>query len=270
MTYLFMATTKRSGSAKKPKNSASKGKSTTVPTSATPNRKSTPADTQAKDKRMKLLKTIAIWAGVFLITLIVVDYGVQYLNYRASVAIVNGTRIKKGEYYEYLSDSYGSTVVGQMIDEELIYQEAAAKGVEVTDDEIDAEIKDLEDNYGGSDELQKELDARNISEEKLREQIQTTLLVEKMLEDKIEITEDEMKEFYEEYKDVLFPEDEDPTYEEAEDKIAETLRDQKISQEVQTWLAELRADATIKNNVDEPKNIEFLGITRTFIAELGN
>lgn len=223
---------------------------------------------EQKAKRMKLLKNTAIWLGVFLVTLILVDYGVQYLNYNASVAIVNGERIMKGDFYEQLEDTYGTAIVSQMIDERLIYQEAAKENITVSDNEIDAEISELEENYGGGEALQAELDARGISDQKLREQIETTLIVEKMLADSIEITEEEKKQFFEEYKDVLFPEEENPTFEDSEEKITQTLRDQKLSQEVQTWLTELREDANIRDNILEPKTIQFLGITRDFISDL--
>jgi foldase protein PrsA len=259
----------KKASSKKPaaKDTAPKDKTSGKPGSGS---KSTGSSAAEKAKRMKLLKNIAIWLGVFLVTLVLVDYGVQYLNYKASVAIVNGERIMKGDFYEQLEDTYGATIVSQMIDERLIFQEAEKENVTVSDEEINDEISELQENYGGEEALQSELDARGISDEKLREQIETTLIVEKMLVDSIEITEEEKKEFFEEYKDVLFPEDEDPTYEEAEEKITQTLRDQKLSQEVQTWLAELREDSNIRDNVTEPKDIQFLGITRDFISELGN
>ncbi len=220
------------------------------------------------DKRKKLVKNIAIWVAIFIVSLIAIDYGVQYLNYKASVAIVNGERIYKGAYYDQLDSTYGSTVIGQMIDETLIHQEAEKQEVSVSSDEIDAEIKELEESYGGSEQLEAEMELRGISMDELRKQIETTLIVEKILLDDIEITEEEKKEFYEEYKDVIFTEDEDPTYEEAKEQVEETLREQKVSQEVQVWLVELQDGATIKNNIDEPQSFSFLGITRAFFTSV--
>lgn len=197
-----------------------------------------------------------------------IDYAVQYLNYRASVAIVNGERIYKGDFIEKLQDSYGASIVSQMIDERLIYQEAEELDVVISDDDIDAEIDGLEEQYGGEEAFQSELDARDISNEELRQQIETTLLVETMLLDDITISDEEKKDFYDQYKDQIIPGNEDPTYEEAEEQIEETLRDQKITQNVQGWLTELRDNATIKNNIEEPKDYSFLGITRAFFSEL--
>ncbi len=184
------------------------------------------------------------------------------------MAIVNGERIYRKAFYEKLKDTYGTTIATQMIDEALIYQEAEKENIAITDKEIDAEIKTLEDTYGGKEALQGELDSRNISTDKLRSQIETTLIVEQILMKDITITEDEKKEFYEQYKDVLFTDNDNPTYEESEAKIEDTLKDQKISQQVQTWLTDLEGKSTIKNNVEDPKDYSFLGITRAFADQL--
>ena len=251
----------------KPTKSSTKKTSAKRASSSTSSKKSSTGQSK-KTNITKILKSVAIWVGVFVITLIVVDYAVQYLNHKASVAIVNGERIYRGEFNEQLEEACGANTVSQMIDEALIYQEADKEGISASDEDIDKEIESLEENYGGREELEEELEVRNITMESLRQQITTTLLVEKMLEDRIEITEEEKKEFYEEYKDVLFTEDEDPTYEEAEEQITETLMDQKLNQEYQVWIVEIQEDANIKDNVSDPKDFEFLGITRAFVVDL--
>ena len=181
---------------------------------------------------------------------------------------MNGERLYRKDFYTKLEETYGSSIVSQMIDEALVYQEADKKEINITDKEIDAEINTLEEQYGGAEELQNELDLRNISIEKLRKQIETTLIVEKILSKDITITEDEIKAFYDQYKDVLFTETEVPEYEDAKETVKETLRDQKISEGVQSWLQELRDESSIKNNVENPKDYEILLITRTFFEDL--
>lgn len=216
----------------------------------------------------KIVFNIVVWTVVFVVSLIAVDYAVQYLNYHASVAVVNGERIYNGEFYKQLKQSYGQGVVSQLIDEKLIYQEAEKKNVNVSDKEIDEEIKTLEDNYGGKDVLNDELEARNMTREDLEKQVKTTLIVEKILGKDIEITEDQKKEFFEEYKDVLFTDNSDPSYEESEEEIERILREQEVSSRLQPWLLEIRDKSTIQNNVEKPKDYQFLRITRSFIDEI--
>lgn len=211
-----------------------------------------------------IFRRTLIWAGVFLITLVIVDYSVQYLNYNASIAIVNGERLYRKDFYEELENTYGTIIASNMIDEALVYQEAAKKKLEVAENEIDEEYASLEKEYGGKEQLQEILDARKISNETLRHQIETTLLIEKILADKITVTEDEMKEFYEQN----YTEENSPAYDDVKDTIKKTLRTQKLSPAVQTWIQEIREKATIQNNIDDPKGYGFLKITRTFFEDM--
>jgi hypothetical protein len=219
-------------------------------------------------KSNKILFNVLIWMVVFFVSLIVVDFGVQYLNYHASAAIVNGKRIYMGEFHDKLVKDYGDTAISQMIDEKLIHSKAEQEGVEITEEDIDEEMKQLEEDYGGKEALDNQLEMNNTSREQLRDQIETILIVQKILGDDIEITEEEKKEFFEQYKDVLFSDNADPTYEEAEEKIEEILIEQKVSQELQPWLKEIKSEASIKNNISSPKDYEFLRITKAFVNDL--
>ncbi|MEA3357190.1 MAG: SurA N-terminal domain-containing protein [Patescibacteria group bacterium] len=219
-------------------------------------------------KLKKIITSLLIWLVIFSISLICVDYGVQYLNYKASVAIVNGERIYRKDMIDELEANYGATVTDQLIDETLIRQKAAEMNVSASDEDVENEIKDLEESYGGKEQLQTELDMRNISQEQLRAQIEVTLLVEKILGSDITVTDEEKHEFYEQYKDMLSEGEEERSYEDAEEEIEETLIEQKLSQKVQPWLLEIREDANIQNNIDDPRDYSFLGITWEFVNSL--
>lgn len=222
---------------------------------------------ERKERISKILKSLAFWIVLFVISLIVVDYVVQYLNYHASVAVVNGERISRNDFYDKLEQRYGTSIVSQMIDEVLVYQEAETEGVTITDEEIQEQIDELEEQYGGEDILNEELKALGITREQLRRQIETTLLVERMLQSEIEITDEEAQNFFDEYKETLFPDDENITFEEAQEEVEDTLMDQKIAEEVQPWLSALRGNASIQDNVENPRSYSFLGITRDFVGE---
>lgn len=221
-----------------------------------------------KERFQKVLKSLVFWVLLFFVSLVVVDYVVQYLNYHASVAVVNGERISRREFYEDLEQRYGTTIASQMIDEVLVYQEAEEQGVSISNEAIDSEVEQLEQEYGGEDVLNEELKSLGITREQLRRQIETTLLVEKLLKDEIEITDEEAQEFFDQYKSSLFPDNEDITFEEGREEVEDALTDQKIAQEVQPWLSEIRSDARIQNNIESPKSYTFLGITRDFISEI--
>ncbi len=219
-------------------------------------------------RQNKILFNVLLWLVVFFVSLVLVDYAVQYLNYHASAVVVNGERIYRGEFYDKLEESYGETVVSQMIDEKLIYQQAEKENVEIDEDDINKEIEQLEKDYGGKDNLEKELETRGTSRDDLRSRIETVLIVQEILGKDIELSEEEKKSFYDEYKDVLFPDNDNPTYEEAEETIEDILIEQKVSQKLQPWLADLKSEANIQNNVEKPKDYELLRITKAFINDL--
>ncbi|MBN2100766.1 SurA N-terminal domain-containing protein [Candidatus Dojkabacteria bacterium] len=216
----------------------------------------------------RFLRNTIIWILIFFASLTIVDFGVQYLNYHASAAVVNGKRISMSRFYDKLQETYGNTVIAQLIDEELIHQEGKAQDVKIDEEEIDKEIETLESSYGGKENLDSELEDRNLTRDELRRQIETTLIAQEILGKEISITESEKKDFYDEYKDLIVEGNDDPTYEEAEDRIVEILTEQKISEKVQPWLEELRSDAKIHNNIESPKKYQFLRITKSLVNDL--
>ncbi len=131
------------------------------------------------------------------------------------VAIVNDQKITKQELYSMLVDAYGADALDVLIRRTLIYQEAEKEGVSVTDsevnqrleivvnDEINAlmrqyrikEIADLEEELakvGTNVEL-----LRDKLLKKMRKQAEIELLAERVMLKTITITEEELREVYE-------------------------------------------------------------------------
>lgn len=215
------------------------------------------------DKRKKLLKNVLLWLAVFIVTLVTIDYAVQYLNNKASVAIVNGERIFRGEFHDELESVYGTTIASQMIDERLFKQEAERLNITVSEDDIAGKIEEFEEQYGGPEGLLDALAASNLDMEELRDRIASNLIVEKILADDIEVTDEEIQEYYEQYQDQT-----DQSLEDSRGQIEASLRNQKLQEAYQPWVTELREDANIKNNIENPKDYSFLGITRAFFEDL--
>jgi peptidyl-prolyl cis-trans isomerase SurA len=92
-------------------------------------------------------------------------------------------------------------ILSQMIDRKITVQKAQEMNISVTDDEIDAAIETiLARNKATRQDLQRELNARGISEEayrsSLREQILFSRLVSYEVNSKVVITEDKAREYY--------------------------------------------------------------------------
>lgn len=125
------------------------------------------------------------------------------------VAVVNDDVITLSELREMaLSINPTSTepidensVLQQMIEQKLFEQEADKHGIKVTEAELDASIKQVQEKFGLNDEQMVEvLKKQNLTPESFREQwrLQTlgNKLLESQLKNKIVITEEEIKEYY--------------------------------------------------------------------------
>jgi parvulin-like peptidyl-prolyl isomerase len=160
-------------------------------------------------------------------------------------AVVNRQPITTVELYQSLKAKYGEEILTQIIRDKLIIQEASRRGVRVNQEELDNRIKEVEEQVGGKEQLSQALAQNNLTEENFRTQIRIQLLVEKMLEDKISVSEEEIDKFIADNPDdpnVAGTDDDKGPNREA---ISEQLRADKLNQEFQTWYQELEKKSSI-------------------------
>ena len=117
------------------------------------------------------------------------------------VATVNGEPITKDEVYEAMYAQQGRQTVESLITQRLIEQEADRRGVQVSDADVDAEIAELAERYGGKEALEGLLSQSGMTMDALRQNIRLNLLVERLLAPQIEITESDLQAYYEEHPD---------------------------------------------------------------------
>ena len=113
----------------------------------------------------------------------------------------------------------------------------------MSEDELNAELKKIEDQVtaqGGT--LADALAQQGLTEEVLRKQVRLQIKVEKLLADKIAVTNEEVETFITENKLPL------PTTdaEAAREMVRDQLKDQKMQQGAQALVEGLRSSAKIK------------------------
>lgn len=221
-----------------------------------------------------VLKVIGI-VVLIIASLALIDLGVQYLNNDYSVAIVNGNRISKNLWHERLAAAYGPSVASQLIDEEIIKMEAKKAGVSVTEEAIDTEIDLIIQSIGGEEAFEAALVASNLPLKELRDQIEIDLLATELLAPDLEYTEEDVKAFFDQYSDVIFPEEtaeleegELLAFENYKDRTEEVYLQQEVQNYKATWLAEKRAEYKIQNNSTGKPEYGFLTITTNIINNL--
>jgi len=113
------------------------------------------------------------------------------------VARVNNEVITKDELFDFLVKQDGGTALNALVTKKIIELEAKKQNLEVTEDDIEKEIDQVAEQYGGRDVFEQYLaQLYSTSLEDLRENIRVNLLIEKLLEPDLTIEEDEMKAYF--------------------------------------------------------------------------
>ncbi|MBJ6362634.1 peptidylprolyl isomerase [Paenibacillus sp. GCM10012307] len=160
---------------------------------------------QAPNKPNRLA---AVWMGVsfVLLVLLIVIAVTGPLGGKASnevVAVVNGEEITKNDLYNTLVDAGGKQTLDSLITEKLLSQEMAKAGLAVTDADIDQEWQKLEEQYGSKEQLLSIVEQNGMTEDILRKQIHHQIELRKLLAPTVEVTEDKIKEYYEQNKEYM-------------------------------------------------------------------
>lgn len=148
-----------------------------------------------------------------------------------TVADVNGTKITLGQYEFMLKmnkasvestiggsegwtqkddsgqtykDKYKTLVLDQMINTELLAQNAEKEGIKVTDKEIQSSYNDLKTYVNSDEEIKGAAEELGITDEFLKEQAKLSLLIQKSQEkfySEEKVSDSEMKKYYDEHID---------------------------------------------------------------------
>lgn len=119
------------------------------------------------------------------------------------VAWVNGEAITKDELYQEMVRYVGPQALEELILARLVRQEALAQGVTVDSDEIAGELAAIEEQAGGPEQLAAALAGYNMTVEDLKEQIALNLTVRSLVAGGIEVTDDEVRSYFDENRERL-------------------------------------------------------------------
>lgn len=156
-------------------------------------------------------------------------------------AIVNGEPISRLSVISQLEKESGKRTLEAVITQALILQEARKQNVSVSNQEVDDQLKKIEETLSKQGQnLDQVLVAQNISKESVKEQIRLEKLIEKMVGKDIKVTDKEINDYMEKNSD-LFPEG--VSSKDSRQQAIDQIKQQKLSEKVQTWLSKLRDTA---------------------------
>lgn len=204
---------------------------------------------QAQDKKVKSQKDFQIadklrQPKVFIPLIIIVLAAIALFFKGLFVAVlVNGQPITRFTVIKELEKQGGKQALSSLVNQALILQEAKKKNVEVSQKEIDGAVKQIEDSLKKQGQnLDAALAAQGMTIQDLSMQLKLRNLVEKLLADKIKVTDKEIKDYIEKNKDT-FPTD--MKEEEIKKNVGEQLKQQALGNASQAWLEELTKNAKI-------------------------
>jgi foldase protein PrsA len=148
-------------------------------------------------------KAWIIVSAVLAILLVVVLIKPPFGASNEAVATVNGVNISKDRLYDELVVAGGKATLDNLITQELIAQEAKAASVTVTDADVDSEIALIKKSFGSDEEFTATLAQYNMTLESLKKDTKINLTIRKILEPKTDVTDEEMKQFYDTNKESL-------------------------------------------------------------------
>ena len=149
---------------------------------------------------------IVIIAAVAATVILIAAGVIIKLNYDAKnvVAVVNGEVISKDDLYQKMFEKTGREALSDLIDKVLLFQEAEAQGVKITDAELDEEIDRLiEEEYGSMDNFYSVLYYYAMSEEQFREEWRVYMIARKLLASEIEPTDEEVFKYFDTHQEEL-------------------------------------------------------------------
>jgi len=152
---------------------------------------------------------------------------------------INGRIVTNLQFYNDLKKASGQKVFDSIVHETLIKQEAARLKVSASKEDVDKKIQEIEKRLGGKENLDMALAQNQTTVEELREQFTIQVLVEKILEDQLKVTDEEVNKYIADNKEAT------ATAKLSKDEIREAVKTEKLNEKFGPWYEELESKAKI-------------------------
>ncbi|MGD6801187.1 foldase protein PrsA [Rossellomorea vietnamensis] len=152
------------------------------------------------DKKNNHSKLLGLIGSVVVVSLIITGF---IFSKGEVVAKVGNNSISKDDLYTMMVDQYGEAALDTLIANKIVELESDEKDIKVKDSEIEAELETLKSSYENDEAFNEALTSSGASMESVKENIRSYLLTEKLLNDRVTITDDQIKEYFEANKETF-------------------------------------------------------------------
>jgi FKBP-type peptidyl-prolyl cis-trans isomerase (trigger factor) len=183
------------------------------------------------------------------------------------VAVVNDEKLKGEDYNNILttsqmqyqqmgqdptSEKVAEQIKKQTIDslvgQTLLMQQADKKGYKASDEEINKQLEEVKKQYKTEKEFEKAMKDAGFSMDELKTQVAENIKYTNYVEKEIkvdEVTEDEMKKFYDQFASQQGKDQKAPKFEEVKPQIKTQLEQQKKQEKLVQHVEELKKNAKV-------------------------
>lgn len=114
-----------------------------------------------------------------------------------SAATVGGNDIGKASLYDAMMDKIGGQTLQEMVIRALAHEQAKSKGLVPTDEELTAKAEEIRESFPSARHFEQFMSSQGLDEAGFREQIRMQLELGKLFADRLAVTEEEWRQFYE-------------------------------------------------------------------------
>jgi len=238
-------TTKKTAQKKSPQsNTKSAVKNSPKKTMKKTNSNSSKTTVTEKIKNTESIKSV-LNKQTIAILVVVALIGLAYI-FRGDfvAAMVNGQPISRLKIVREAEKMQGSQILENYVMEALIEQKAREKGIQISDEVVDAQIEEIKQSVADQDQdFDQLLSLQGLTMEELERQIRMQQMIEVMVGADIEVSDEQVAEYLENNKDFL---PEDMEQDELEELAKQQLQQQEMSQKYQEWMDNLKQEANLK------------------------
>lgn len=157
-------------------------------------------------------------------------------------ATVNSRPIGRLDVIKLLEKQGGKTTLDTLVTKELILQDAQKRKVNVSQTDIDAEIKKIEASLTAQGQtLDTALQSQGMSKNDLVDEIRLQLIVQKIVGKTVTVTDKEVDDYINSQQSLTVS----PTGEPSRATIKQQIEQQKLQQKVQEYISGLKSKAKI-------------------------
>ncbi|MEK7595053.1 MAG: hypothetical protein AAB443_00470 [Patescibacteria group bacterium] len=183
-----------------------------------------------------------LFVQVLVVVLVLVVLSFLGLKYKSLIinAQVDHSPIFSWQLNSALRERYGQRTLDEIITVKLIENELYKKEIEVTDDDLNGKVAEIEKSLQGMS-LTDALSAQGMTVEVFKKQVRLQLGIEKYIASKVIVSDEEIKGYLDQNKESL----EGSSDEDKQKTAREVLKDQKMQDEIASWIEDLKKNAKI-------------------------